>query len=315
MLTSCINDNEEYGDATMLVHVGDAVPDFVVTSSEGEEVTSKTLAGQVYILNFFDTRCPDCQQEFQVLQRIYDKYHEQVPILNVPRSETMENIQAYWEKEELSLPYYLPKEKDLYYQFATKTIPRTYVVDKDGKVLAAFSDAPIADFETLDGLLQTLLGNEADDKGSVNLSLRVKVANRSIDMEDFYFHNEYTISRLNVYFFDAETKKFFTKAIISDLTQEDAVWNTEYDITYLYDRISLKAGKYDIFAIGTRGCKTADWCLAERIPTETRREKVCRHQHHQLQAGQHEQAILPLPAQSLPAGLQRDPFVCVARQL
>ncbi len=159
MLTSCINDNEEYGDATMLVHVGDAVPDFVVTSSEGEEVTSKTLAGQVYILNFFDTRCPDCQKEFQVLQQIYDKYHQQVPVLNVPRSETITEIQAYWDKAELSIPFHLPKEKDLYYQFATKTIPRTYVVDSEGKVRAAFSDSPIADFETLNTLLQGLLGD------------------------------------------------------------------------------------------------------------------------------------------------------------
>lgn len=151
LLTACINDSEE--EAIMKVKVGDRIPNFVLEDSTGKALASASLDGRVFILNFIDTTCPDCQRELQVLQRIYDKYYDRVPILNVPRSQKKEELQAYWEEAELTLPYYIPYDPNLYYQFATKTIPRTYVIDGKGIVLAAFSDSPIADIDTLESYL------------------------------------------------------------------------------------------------------------------------------------------------------------------
>jgi peroxiredoxin len=156
LLTACINDEED--SPTTLVNVGDTIPAFSLSGSDGKNVSSSSLSGRVYILNFFDTTCPDCQKEFKVLQRIHDKYGEAVPVLNVPRSQTKDEVQAYWSQEGLTMPFYMASDKDLYYKFATRTIPRTYVVDGEGKARAAFTDSPIADFETLDNILQQLSG-------------------------------------------------------------------------------------------------------------------------------------------------------------
>lgn len=157
LLTSCVDDKDESGDAT-IVKVGDVVPTFSLTSSNGEDLPSSSLTGRVYILHFFDTSCPDCRMELEVLQRIYEKYSDALPILNVPRSQTKPQIQTYWTEAGLSMPFYIPHDTNLYYQFATRTIPRTYIVDSTGKVHAAFSDSPVADFETIDTNLQQLLG-------------------------------------------------------------------------------------------------------------------------------------------------------------
>ena len=156
MLTSCINDDEDDNVQTALVNVGDKVPDFTLTGSDGSVYTSASLIGQVYILSFFDTGCPDCQEEFQVLQRIYDQYSPDVPVLNVPRSQTAEQVQAYWTSAGLTMPFHIPADKALYYQFATKTIPRTYIVDGNGTVIAAYDDSPIADYDTIDAILKEL---------------------------------------------------------------------------------------------------------------------------------------------------------------
>jgi len=247
MLSACINDHEDSSEATSIVTVGDGVPDFSLIAADGQSISSASLAGQVYVLNFFDTGCPDCQRELQVLQRIYDKYHEVVPVLNVPRSQTQSELQAYWRETGLTVPFYIPRDKELYYQFATKTIPRTYVVGADGKVLAAFDDAPTAGFEILDGLLESQLSSSSSD--FVNLSLRVKVPKRGGDIDEYYFHNEYTISTLYIYFFDANTKQFFSKASVTGLTKEESYYDTQYDITYLFNTIRLHAGVYDIFTI------------------------------------------------------------------
>ncbi|MBQ8936895.1 MAG: Mfa1 family fimbria major subunit [Prevotella sp.] len=258
LLTACINDSETDGDAASIVNVGDPVPAFTLSGSDGSETASAALHGRVFILNFFDTGCPDCQKELQVLQQIYERYGDGVPLLNVPRSQTKSQVQAYWETAALTMPFHMPSDQALYYQFATSTIPRTYVVDTQGKVFAAFSDDPVADYATLDTLLQQLGATPAEgNEQDVQLSVRVKVAApapsnlppKGEATDDYYFHNEYTISRLELYFFYADSKEFFTKVAVSDLTPEDALADTEYDITYIFEDVRLKADKYDIFAI------------------------------------------------------------------
>jgi thiol-disulfide isomerase/thioredoxin len=206
------------------------------------------LDGRVYILSFFDTRCPDCVEEIQVLQRIYDKYHAVVPVLNVPRSQTKEDVQAYWDEKGLTMPFHT-SDDNLYYQFANKTIPRTYVVDDEGKVYAAFNDSPVVDYESLDNILTKIVGEADAKRGPVNLSFKMKVPAASGDPSDYYFHNEYAISRLDIYFFNAATKAFFTKAMITDLTKAESLYDAKYDVTYVFDDVRLSTGVYDIFFV------------------------------------------------------------------
>jgi len=248
LLPSCVRDDEEADLQTTKVNVGDAVPAFVLHGSDGKEILSPSLEGQAYVLNFFDTSCPDCQNVLKVMQQVYDKYHGNVPVLNVPRSQTEDQLKAYWSKAGLTMPFYMPQDKDLYYKFATKTIPRTYVVDGSGTVRAAFTDAPIADISTLETLLQQLIGNNED--GLVNMSLRLNVPTRAGDTDEFHFHNEYIISYLEVWFFNAETKEFFTKATISNPTVENMSHDIPYyDITYVFKNVRLPVGTYDIFTL------------------------------------------------------------------
>ena len=89
-------------------------------------------------------------------------------------------------------------------------------------------------------------GQQAGD--SVDLSLRVTVSTRANHMDEYYFHNEYIISTLYIYFFDSETKQFFTRLSLGGLTKEES-YDDKYDISYLFDTVRLHAGVYDIFTI------------------------------------------------------------------
>lgn len=249
MLAACTSEDTDSQEATTKVREGDDIPTFTLYGSDGKEISSSSLSGRVYILSFFDTSCPDCQQELQVLQRIYDEFNTVVPVLNVPRSQTKDEVQAYWDKTKLSMPYHMPNDPALYYEFADKTIPRTYIVDDKGKVCASFNDSPIADFETLKTIVKEKLSEANTTRGTVNLSIKVKVPATRGDMDDYYFHNEYTISHLDIYFFDAATKELYKKAVLGGLTEEESVYNTKYDITYVFENLRFHAGIYDIFFI------------------------------------------------------------------
>lgn len=246
MQTACQKDEAEGSGLINKVNVGDPVPDFSLTDGDGGIISSSSLSGQVYMLNFFDTGCSDCQKEFPVIQRIYDKYKASITVLNVPRSQSLDEVGAYWEKTGLSMPVYSPCDKDLYYKFATRGIPRTYLVDSQGIVQAAFSDSPLADFDTIDAVLS---GLQNKDMGVVDLSVRMRVSRDIRGVDEDYFRNEYTISHLELFFFDAKTNKFVTKAVVENLPQEEDTPDTTYDIIYIIESLKIRVGLYNIFAV------------------------------------------------------------------
>lgn len=247
VLTACRHDDDDAVENDAALKAGDKVPAFTLTAQDGSTITAASLRGQAYIINFFDTSCPDCRQELQVLQQLHEKWGDALPLLNVPRSQSTADITAYWNATQLTMPFYTPKEPGLYYRFAQKRIPRTFVVDENGIIRAAFADNPVADFNTLDKLVGKLTPEVPAD--SVRLVMRLHVPRLGNNPDDYYFHNEYIITYLEAWFFNSDTKKFVTKASTYDLSSFETDWNTEYDITYLYSDLHLPADKYDIFII------------------------------------------------------------------
>ena len=248
-LTACQMDDGDNPGRVTKVKVGDGVPDFVVTATDGQALSPWLLKGKVFVLNFFDTGCPDCQKEFPVLQQIYDKYCDSVTVINVPRSQTLSEVVQYWSAESLTMPLYSPRDKDLYYRFADSGIPLTYIVDGKGVVQAVFTDSPLTDFNTFDTVLHQLLQTEAEANDMVSLTLRLNVPANTRSADDTYFQNEHTISHLELFFFDARTGKLYSKVLVDDLTKDDDPFDKTYDVTYLVKDLSIHAGVYHIFAI------------------------------------------------------------------
>lgn len=153
LLTACQQDGEE--DA-LLVKAGDTIPAFSLSRADGTVLQSSSLKGKVYILTFFDTLCSDCQKELPVLQQFYDNFEEKIIMLNVPRSQTKDIVQEYWNEAGFSMPFYMPTDPQLYYKFAKRGVPRVFIVDADGKVVATYSDSPVADYSTLEKTLLQL---------------------------------------------------------------------------------------------------------------------------------------------------------------
>ena len=243
LLSSCLNNDDENTNEQEFVKVGDVVPEFHLIGENGETISSTSMLGQVYLLSFFDTGCRDCQKEFPILQQIYDKYQDALPVINVPRSQTADEVKEYWSKTGLSMPVYTPTDKSLYYKFATRGIPRIYIIDKTGKVLNVFTDSPIADYDTLDGILNPLVGNIKD---GIKVSFRiVATKNLSDELEDG-IEVESNISHLDIFFFNPETEKLVTKVVIDSLGNK--IKTNKYD-SYWVETKKIPTGNYNIFAV------------------------------------------------------------------
>ncbi len=140
------------------LEVGDEVPGFEVVMSDGSVVTDESLRGNVSLIMFFHTGCPDCREELPVVQRIYDEYASKgVVFAVVGRAESREVVEAYWEENGLEMPYSAQEDRSVYEKFAKTRIPRIYINDRDGIVRYIYTDDPVPGYSDLKSALESLM--------------------------------------------------------------------------------------------------------------------------------------------------------------
>jgi len=244
MFVGCSSEDEFVG-----LKKGSEVAKFSVASTDGQIVTEETLKGEIYLLSFFNTGCSDCQQELPVLQKAYEKYRYDIRFVNISRDEDEASVSSYWQKNSFTMPYYAPGNRDIYNSFASSGIPRIYLVDGNGVIVAAFDDTSMPSLDQLSECIENAM-DESDKYSEVTIKACVKKAVSSTNSDDnFYFYNEYAVNKLWGFFYDSQTKKLVKAAMISQLTKKDDEAGMTYDISYITNTLTLKSGYYDVFFV------------------------------------------------------------------
>ncbi len=158
VLCACITEDDSSEEMESL-RPGDELPEFSVALDDGSRVEKSDLRGKVSIMVFFRTTCPDCQREFPVLQRLYDKYGaaENIRFVLISAGEEEASIEAYWAESDLSMPFSVQEDKSLSTVFRVNRIPQVYVSDVSATIRFVHSDNPIATYEQLEGEVLQLL--------------------------------------------------------------------------------------------------------------------------------------------------------------
>jgi peroxiredoxin len=122
--------------SSTVLKVGDQLPSFSVQLLQGKTITSTELKGKVVLINFWATWCPPCKAEMPLIQEdIYNAIHDsRFQVLAISRGEEKEIVKKFIEKTKYTFPIYLDSNKKVYELFATKYIPRNFVIGKDGKI-------------------------------------------------------------------------------------------------------------------------------------------------------------------------------------
>ena len=155
LLAACIYDpaDPEGGN----VGEGDALPEFSVTLSDGTPVSTQSLRGEVSLIMFFSTECPDCQEVLPIVQSLYDEFGSEVRFVLISREEGAKSIAVYWLEHGLTMPYSAQSDREVYRLFATSGIPRIYISDRSLTVRSAFSDSPLPDLASLRNAMEAQL--------------------------------------------------------------------------------------------------------------------------------------------------------------
>ena len=147
-------------DKDDVVKKGDKMPEFQLTSAVNGNVDSKDLKGKVVLINIFATWCTPCQLELaEIKNQLWPKYKDNsnFVMLTVGREHSDEELTKYNEKKGFTFPLFPDPARDFTSKFALKSIPRSYLVDKTGKIIYASIGFQKKEFENLMNLIEAEL--------------------------------------------------------------------------------------------------------------------------------------------------------------
>lgn len=140
------------------VTVGETVPNFTLTTFEGEQISLRDLKGKVVVLNFWASWCKPCEEEAADLESAWRIYQprDDVVFLGVDYVDTEPEARSYLEKFEITYPNGPDLRTKISQAFRIRGVPETYIIGKDGK-LAAFKISPFLSLAEIQGMIDPLL--------------------------------------------------------------------------------------------------------------------------------------------------------------
>lgn len=140
------------------VGVGQAAPDFTLTTFDGQTYQLSDLRGKVVLINFWASWCKPCEQEAADLEAAWRLYEPRgdVVFLGIAWTDTEPKSKAYLEKFDITYPNGPDLRTKISQAYRTTGVPETYLVDKEGQ-LAYVKLSPFASLAEIQAAIDSLL--------------------------------------------------------------------------------------------------------------------------------------------------------------
>jgi thiol-disulfide isomerase/thioredoxin len=117
-----------------------AKADFTLKDLHGKKVTLSQLRGKIVLVNFWATWCPPCRVEMPILDAIYTHFQSQGLVVLSITSEDMFKVGSFLGPTHYHPPILIDDGSKVFKQFHIMGIPRSFVFDRDGKLVAQSID-------------------------------------------------------------------------------------------------------------------------------------------------------------------------------
>ncbi len=114
--------------------------DFTLTDLQGKSWTLKSLQGKVVLVNFWATWCPPCRKEMPDLDALYNRFKEQGLVVLAISDEEASKVTPFISQRNISYPILLDPGRKVNDLFAVQGIPKSFVFDRGGKLVAQSID-------------------------------------------------------------------------------------------------------------------------------------------------------------------------------
>lgn len=151
-------------EAVSKIKVGEVAPDISLPSPDGKTYKLSDLRGQIVLIDFWASWCKPCRVNNPYLVRTYNKYKDKgftVYSVSLDRKGQEKRWADAIKQDNLTWDYHV---SDLKFwqsapaqEYGVKGIPRTFLLDKEGKIAAINPKGPKLD-AAIDRILQKLKG-------------------------------------------------------------------------------------------------------------------------------------------------------------
>jgi len=117
-----------------------ASADFALRDLEGKEWKLSGLRGKVVLVNFWATWCPPCRKEMPDLGALYARFREQGFVVLAISDEEAGKVAGFVTEHGVGYPVLLDPGSKVSTQFGAEGIPKSYVYDREGKLVATAID-------------------------------------------------------------------------------------------------------------------------------------------------------------------------------
>ncbi|MDQ6695792.1 MAG: TlpA family protein disulfide reductase [Chloroflexota bacterium] len=118
---------------------GSLAPDFTLTDVHtNKPVKLSSLRGKPVFMNFWGTWCPPCRGEMPEMQKLYDKYKDQIQVVGVsmgPR-DTSSQVKSFVDQQKYSWTFIHDADYSVATTYEVQAVPSSYFIDKDGIIRA-----------------------------------------------------------------------------------------------------------------------------------------------------------------------------------
>ena len=114
--------------------------DFTLADLDGKTWTLKDQRGRVVLLNFWATWCPPCRKEMPDLEKLYQQFKGQGLMILAISDEGPSKVRPFIAQQKVTYPILLDPGRKVNELFQIQGIPKTFVYDRNGKLVAQSID-------------------------------------------------------------------------------------------------------------------------------------------------------------------------------
>jgi peroxiredoxin len=122
-----------------------ASADFTLRDLSGKEWTLSSLRGKVVLVNFWATWCPPCRKEMPDLASLYSRFEKNGLVVLAISDEDVAKVEPFLHEHHYPFPILLDPGRMVNKLFVVEGIPKSFVYDREGKLVATAIDMRTTD--------------------------------------------------------------------------------------------------------------------------------------------------------------------------
>lgn len=118
-----------------------SLPNIDVKTLQGKTINIQDLEndGSPMVISFWATWCKPCKKELNTIAEVYDDWQEETGVkliaISIDDTRSMSKVAPYVNSSDWDYEVYLDSNSDLKRAMGVSTVPHTFLINKEGKIV------------------------------------------------------------------------------------------------------------------------------------------------------------------------------------